>query len=578
MELLVAMVVSSLILIGAVAMMVTWTRQFAVMKTRQDLNASMQLAMTRITNDIRTSSGVALYNITNDPNAPAEPTHTNISGLGTPMTGYTWRADSDRLLLVQQPRTADGSPAPAAPSAYNTIVYYLKDGALWRRVIAGSASVDPTLVCPVETNGGCTQGSVTDSKIASVQNGTIGFSVAYTNSNGSVISPGGDGTVNSTLALAARGVHVNLSFVKNQSGENVAAAQTSKVGFRSGFGKPAPVPAQPNPYMSVADIVRPVTIGPGGINITSTGTLYADAIVSQGQVDLNTGTIGSATHPVRTDAANRACGTSATWPNQLCGTPSVVGANLSAIYGNICANGTVTPGWHFTVAPGNIGTKYTSGIMSGCTPVEATLPTFDKAGFMSSMKYTRGGFYTICVLPNQRNDIEPDTTYNTGTAVFGNSSGLCQGTIKGNAYIAGDLNLSFGTLQVSEHLEARPTIVASGKIDLKMVNIIPNSRGIAPIFVSFKSTNPTCSTSTSTTCLTTAQRQSSVDTEAVRLDAMNDATGSIFYAYHGKVYSQISGGASIDGIPGLPVGAVIGQKLQISTGGLNVNSYNERVQ
>lgn len=578
MELLVAMVVSSLILIGVIAMIVTWTRQFAVMKTRQDLHASMQLATTRITNDIRTSSGIAVYNITSDPNAPTDPTRTNISGLGASMTGYTWRADRDRLILIQQPKTADGLPAPAAPSAYNTIVYYVKDGVLWRRMIAGSASVDPTLTCSVEAGGGCTQGNATDTKIATVNDGTLEFSIAYTNSAGALITPGGDGTISSTLALAATGVSVTLSFSKKQSGQNVTATQISKVSFRSGFGKPAPVPAQPNPFMSVASITRPVTIGPGGVEVSSTGTLYADGIVSQGRVSLNYGSIGSAAHPARIDTPNRACGTSTTWPTQLCAAPSVVGSNLSSIYGNICANGPVTPAWNFTVGPGSAGTKYTSGVMAGCVPSEATLPAFDKAGFMASMQYTRSGFYPVCLLPGQRNDIEANTTYTTGIDTFGSSSGLCQGTIKGNAYIAGDLNLSFGTLKVSEYLDVRPTIIASGKIDFTMLNVVPNSKGIAPIFVSFKSTNNTCSTSTSTTCLSNAQRQSSVDTEAIRIWGMNDATGSIFYAYHGKIYSEMAGGASIDGIPGLPVGALIGQKLQINTGGFNVNSYNETVQ
>src|SRR3990167_6065411 len=194
-ELMVTMAVGAVLVVATVGMYLTVLGQSPVIKTRNTLSTNLQNALNRINDDVRRSSNVTVYNLTADPNAPTTKTgYTDVPG-PDPDTNdqYFWRMGENRLLLNQTPVNSSGNPiydnVEYAAGKKNTIIYYVRDGALYRRVIAAAdgANAISTATCTRVPEGGCINSDIklVDNLRSSL--GAAAFKVVYYERNGNPI-------------------------------------------------------------------------------------------------------------------------------------------------------------------------------------------------------------------------------------------------------------------------------------------------------------------------------------------------------------------------------------------------------
>ena len=554
MELLVTSVVASIVCIALIATTVVFTRQYAISYARQDLTINAQDAVAVLRDDVRNSVAAIPYNYNADPNAPSTVESDYSTVAGNPDSSdasYNWRVGAGRLILLQPVRTNGNLPIYTDltnfTGSYNVIVYYVRDGVLYRRLIAGQGNAENTLTCtPAEAPGGCTSGTTIDQKIVSGlytygddPQGKTSFGVAYYDSSNNMIT-----NLNTINALGGSGVSatkevaISLKLGRTQAGQALVTVRDALVQMRSTASARVG---------GTDDTVYPagMKIGAGGISLNN-ARLSSRKIMTQGPIQLtNTSKIGSYSQPSYVATTNKACGTGANYATQNCptqpivfGSPSWFYPTPSSIYGDVCARGlnAGTP----NIYPGASGTSYTTGQISSCTPPDTTLPVIDKTAFTSSMTATKSGDAASCnAFTNWGigNSIDANTKYTSNVAMTG-----CEIKLKGNAYIKGTFYINGNSvLRVDESVTRRPIVVVNRVVSVSTgATIIPNSRGITPMIVSYKSNQQSCGDSDTTCNLSNADLELSADTIAINLMGAT-APGTIFYAYNAKTTVNING-------------------------------------
>lgn len=558
-ELMVTMAVGAVLVVAAVGVYLTVLGQSPVIKARNTLSTNLQNALNRINDDVRRSSNVTVYNLTADPSAPnAKTGYENVPG-PTPDTNdqHYWRLGENRLLLNQTPVTNSGNPiydsAEYAAGKKNTIIYYVRDGALYRRVIAAAYGTNSvaTATCPTRTVvGGCVD---SDTKLVDNLRTSLGagaFKVVYYDRNGNPISYTAKDSSGNNIPdysgfplTRAIGVTLELESGAVQGSQTVSVTNNMRMQFRSQLNV---VPEDiVEPYVPPTNGVGSpgLMTGAGGLNLNGTTVQGGDVYV-KGKISLNNGSrIGGAPFftlfgggtPVNLNVANIACVSAGAFPAP-CGSsvqPITMSGSYNSINGQVCAKDQ-------TVATNINAYGSGLGLLNQCTPPDADLPSFDKAGFVNQM--TNGvslGSLASCNNGTQSPAANRTYTGDVSWAFF------CRVSLSGNMYIKGNLSASNAVIQVAESAgKVRPIIVVNGTMNMGG-RVYPNSYGTTPYFISFFSADTDCSNSNVCTSISPTKLKETLDTYTgqyifggnapVSLVNMT-ALGTSFYSYYGEVY------------------------------------------
>lgn len=574
-ELMVTMAVGAVLVVAAVGMYLTVLGQSPIVKTRNTLSTNLQNTLSRINDDVRRSSNVTVYNLTADPNAPTAKTgYENVPG-PDPDTNdqYYWRMGENRLLLNQTPVDNSGNPiydnVEYAAGKKNTIIYYVRDGALYRRVIAaayGSNAVS-TATCTRVATGGCINSDIKMLDNLKASLGAGAFKIVYYDRNGNPVpytskdSAGNDIPDYSGFPLT-RSIGVTIQLESGQvSGQTVSVSNNMRMQFRSQLNVVPTTVVEP--YVPPTNgIGEPgLMVGPGGLEIYN-GTVQGGDVYVKGKVNVGfNGRIGGGYiwqffggggTPINLNVANIACGTGATYPSP-CGSgsqPITATAAFAAINGKVCAKDQTTATNINAYGGGQ-------GLIPGCSPPDADMPAFDKASFVDSMNNgTLLGSTIGCSNANISTAAKRTYTGNVSWTFF------CNISLAGSMYITGNLSATNTTIRVAESAgKVRPIVVVNGKINFgSFTRIQPNSYGTTPYFISFFSADSTCSNSNSCTAVTNAKLKETLDnyTGANSPVALSNVTapGASFYAYYGEAYLDFFS----------RVGAVGGQRVKVNNG------------
>ncbi len=573
-ELMVTLTVGGLLTIAAIGMYLTILGQSPVMKTRNTLSTNLQNALSRINDDVRRSSNVTTYNLVPDANAPTSKTgYENVPGPETDTDDqYYWRMSESRLLLNQTPVDTSSNPIydnlQYAVGKKNTVIYYVRDGALYRRVVAapyGNNSVATAACSPRVADGGCI---TSDIKLLDNLKSSLGagaFKLVYYDRNGNPIpytsldGTGAEVPDYSGFPLTRSiGVTIELESGKLSGNQTVSVKNTMRMQFRSQLN--VVPPATPNPpYVPPTNGVGDpgLMVGPGGLEVSNAkvegGDVYVKGKVTMGfNGQLGGGWYGPfpGGNPINLNVGNVGCGTGATYPSP-CGSgsePVAATAALASINGKVCAKDQVNS---TNINPYGTG----QGLIPGCVPPDVDMPAFDKASFVSGM--TNGvGLGSAVSCNGGSTSFAANRTY-TGnvTANF-----FCNVTVNGSMYITGNLTSTTSpTWRVSESVgRVRPIIVVNGKISMG-ARIMPNSYGTTPYFISFFSADSACSNSDSCNSITPAKLKETLDNYTGSASPValwyTTATGASFYAYFGEANADFFS----------TVGAIAGQRVKLGT-------------
>ena len=579
-ELMVTMAVGAVLVVASVGLYLTVLGQSPIVKTRNTLSTNLQNALNRINDDVRRSSNVTTYNMIPDPNAPTSLTgYENVPG-PDPDTNdqYYWRMGENRLLINQTPVTSSGDPiydnTQYAVGKKNTIVYYVRNGALYRRVIAAPYGTNSatTNTCTRVSEGGCVTSDIklVDNLKSSL--GNAAFKVIYYDRNGNPIpytekDSAGNDVPSYTGFLLTRSIGVTIELESGQIAGNqtVSINNTMRMQFRSELNVVPPTTVDP-PYVPPTNGVGDpgLMVGPGGLTVYNGYVGGGDAYVKGKVTAAFNGRIGGnififypgSGAPINLNVANVGCGTGSSYPTP-CGSasqPINATAAFASISGKVCARDQIDQTNIFAFGSGQ-------GLIAGCVPPDADLPSFDKANFVAGM--TNGTATGSSVSCNGGNTtIESNRTY-TGNV---SATFFCKAAIAGSAYITGNLTTSDNvTIRVAESVgRVRPVIVVNGKISMGG-RVIPNSYGTTPYFISFFSADNTCSNSDTCNSITPTKLKETLDNysgaSAPIYLSNARATGSSFYAYFGEAYATFFA----------EVGALSGQRVNLNNAQVAMN-------
>ncbi len=300
-----------------------------------------------------------------------------------------------------------------------------------------------------------------------------------------------------------------------------------------------------------------VHTGVGGLILGGSANITNSDVFVNGTLKLTgAAKIGTNAQPLKVYVANQACPAGATpgatYPQVCTGTTQPISMDQStAIYGTVCATGQTSTGPNNNIKPGATG----QGLTVGCTAPVTSMPTYDRSAHIGRMTTTATGTsnnYVCASWPFQR-------TWPANLKLTGNVSinSSCEVTIKGDAYITGDLNIGGAAkITVDESVGTkRPVIVVDGKITVGgSGRIIANSQGTGIQFISYKSA---ASCAAACTALSGNDLKNSQVLETISVGGAVNLPGMVFQAYWGKV--TIGGSGSI--------GAALGQTVDMSGAG-----------
>lgn len=514
-ELILVIAISGILIVSLVSFISSMTKQFGITSARNAQTTQLSLATDRLDNDIKGATAVLNY-------SPADP-----SG----PSGMPWQTSTNRLVLSTAARDSSDEPIPGSNGyATDTIIYYLKDGSLYRRVLAANYAGNryTTKTCSATPSGGC----ASDTKITdNVQSITFFY---YAKDTGASLTP-----VTPPIATGnVTTVKFKLTLTRQQSGQTISTESNTSSPLNN---------KQPEEY----SLNGKMFVGPGGLSSLSS-SVKNGSINVVGNLDIPSTTLGEATNPITLNASNIACeAAGGVWPRSCTPAQPISGLQYK-IFGTVCATGQTTATY---IDP-------TSGLQPGCTPT-VQMPVFNKKRFTDRMTLaasTPAECSFLKPVPERERVLAANTTYT------GDFKGTwCDTVLTGDTYIKGDfIATTSGTMRIAEGVTKRPTIVVNGRIKLFAITIIPNSRGVAADFISFKSSNTTCSTSP--TCsgpLSDSEQRSTINdttySPAVELSSLIGETTS-FYAYYGRAHLL---GAS-------QIGPLAGQYVRLQGSSINL--------
>lgn len=212
-ELLVATAVTGILLVIIMTFMVNTIAQGAIDTARANLLQHAQFALDTAAADIRLSASAEEHNRYADPYAP------NASSGDE----YSWTSDnSTTVILATAARTKTGDNVIFQDTQHyisykNNNIYYLKDGTLYRRVLAAPVSGNRanTTCPPSNATSTCPADSVLVDHVS-------GFSITYYNGNDQVVTPDN-----------ARSVEIHIQLQTTKYDRVIKADYTTRTVFRN---------------------------------------------------------------------------------------------------------------------------------------------------------------------------------------------------------------------------------------------------------------------------------------------------------------------------------------------------------
>lgn len=207
---LVAVSVSSAMIMLVTVYMIDNIQQSSLATARQDMVSETQQTLDAAANDIRLSANADTNNRWADTHAPG--------GSGSP---YSWASNSSVLVLAQAAEDTNGIIMFSDPNNYithkNNLIYFVENGTLYRRTLASTvANNKAKTTCPeASASTSC------PADTALLQNVTS-FSVRYLDGLNQAVQP-----------QDARSVELQVATSKQVYSETISANYTTKMVFRN---------------------------------------------------------------------------------------------------------------------------------------------------------------------------------------------------------------------------------------------------------------------------------------------------------------------------------------------------------
>jgi type II secretory pathway component PulJ len=206
-EVTIALVVTGVLIFSILNFTTNTLVQFSESEARSNFLSGAQTALDIANNDIRLSASADENNRWEDSNAPG--------GV------YGWQSDSDTLVLATAVEDNNGDIIFADPSEYisekNNVVYFISNGALYKRVIAAPIANNSAITtCPAaEATSSCPA----DKKLLEdVSN----FSVKYIDGVGDEVAP-----------TSARSVELTVDLYTEEFSRPISVNYTTGMVFRN---------------------------------------------------------------------------------------------------------------------------------------------------------------------------------------------------------------------------------------------------------------------------------------------------------------------------------------------------------
>ncbi len=210
---LVATAVTSLIIILIMTFLVNTLVTNSVDTARADLLREAQLALDVMNKDIRLSANADSINRWEDPNSPDADT-TN---------GFGWVSDDSTVILAIAASNTDGEILFSDATHYITFkdnaIYYLSDGSLYKRTLAGEIDGETNAAnttCPPAL---ATADCPADRRLV---NNVESFTIRYLNGDGAEVDPD-----------QARLIEAELNLAENKYGRDITASYVTRMVFRN---------------------------------------------------------------------------------------------------------------------------------------------------------------------------------------------------------------------------------------------------------------------------------------------------------------------------------------------------------
>lgn len=207
---LVAISVTSLVVLVVTVFMINNIQQSTLASARQNMLRELQQTLDLAANDIRLSANADTNNRWPDSNSP--------SGASSP---YSWTSNANTLVLATAAEDQSGTVIFSDPQNYvtvkNNIIFFVQNGTLYKRTLAADDSNNASkTTCPAASaNSAC---PADKELLTNVQS----FTVTYL-----------DGQNQSVIPTNARSIELRAQTSKQLYSQTVRADYTTKMVFRN---------------------------------------------------------------------------------------------------------------------------------------------------------------------------------------------------------------------------------------------------------------------------------------------------------------------------------------------------------
>jgi len=209
-EALVALVVTTIMVLVITNFMLGNTEQSVLASNRDTMLKETEQSLDLVTNDVRLSANADQNNRWPDPNGPS-------GGADE----FSWQSNGTTLVLATAAQDSSGNILFSDSKNYitqkNNLVYFVKDGTLYKRTIAADVSGNSAVTScpPAEASAACPADKELLHNITS-------FGVQYLNSQNQTVTP-----------TSARSIQLSVTVSKSVFGKPQTASYTTRMVFRN---------------------------------------------------------------------------------------------------------------------------------------------------------------------------------------------------------------------------------------------------------------------------------------------------------------------------------------------------------
>jgi Tfp pilus assembly protein FimT len=209
-ELLVVLVVTTLLVLVITGFMIKNLQQSTLATARGNILRETEQSLDLVANDVRLSANADANNRWADINSPSGATNQ-----------WSWQSDDSTLVLATAAEDNNGAVIFSDSKNYitekNNIVYFVKDGTLYKRTIASTvANNSATTSCPIAS------ASASCPADKELLHNVTGFTVTYK-----------DGQNDSVTATDARSIELGVTVSKHLYSQDISVDYKTRMVFRN---------------------------------------------------------------------------------------------------------------------------------------------------------------------------------------------------------------------------------------------------------------------------------------------------------------------------------------------------------